>query len=90
MMSIGRNGAADAKAGSLSGVHVSFALPDRTGTYGIVHLRRVGERQAWIEEKPGKATRDRAALETDIASAGVYALVRIVSAATNEASATAE
>jgi hypothetical protein len=87
MISIEITRTADTTADAVSGARVSFALPDRVGTYGIVHLRLVGDRQAWIEEKLGKVLRGRTTMETDVESPGVYALVRIVSTAAESAAA---
>jgi len=78
MMTISGTVAAESKASAVSAVHLSFALPDRAGVYGIVHLRPTGERHAWVEVKTATVTYNRAAVEADVSADGVYALVRVV------------
>jgi hypothetical protein len=80
MIEIESIGSKSANVSKLAGCRLSFALPDPSGTYGIVHLRSVGGRQAWIEEVPTRTTSQRATIEAEAPSTGVYSLVRIVAA----------
>ena len=57
--------------------HISFAVTDPSGTYSIVHLRSVGGRKAWIEEKTTAISRHGTVVTTAAESSGIYALVHL-------------
>jgi hypothetical protein len=83
MIQIKKREASETVSPILDTCHISFALPASSplGTYTIVHLRSVGGRQAWIEEKQSTIDRYKTVVTTVAESTGTYALVRLSSKA---------
>jgi hypothetical protein len=76
MINIETQKAATTEAGHVAGGRISFALPlAGSGAYGIVCLRDVGGRHAWVEDVI--PTRQATKIEADVTSDGIYSLVRI-------------
>jgi hypothetical protein len=67
------------KSTPVNGGLISFALPGGSSAYGIVHLRDVDGRQAWVEESKSVVDEYATHVQTKPESVGIYALVQIVS-----------